>query len=283
MRSSRSAPGTSRSSPGPTDAPEMMNDTEIQQLAAQLHSARLTRTEQVRLTEARPDLAVPDAYRVMRAGVALRESAGEQVVGYKMGLTSQAKREQMDIDSPCYGTLTDVMRIPSGGTFAVEGGIHPRIEPEVAFRTAKALRGKVSREEALAACDGVCAALEIIDSRFKGFKYFSLPDVVADNSSSSHFVLAAGWEPVQGRDYPGLGMRLWVNGSLKQEAQASAISGDPVLSLVQLVEMLDAEGLELPAGSIVLAGAATVAEPLVPGLEVTLEVDEMAPVTVRAL
>jgi 2-oxo-3-hexenedioate decarboxylase len=107
--------------------------------------------------------------------------------------------------------------------------------------------------------------------------------VVADNSSSSHFVLAAGWEPVQGRDYPGLGMRLWVNGALRQEAQASAISGDPVLSLVQLVEMLDADGLELPAGSIVLAGAATAAEPLVPGLEVTLEVDEMAPVTVRAV
>ncbi len=259
-----------------------MNEPEIQQLAQQLHASRLARTAQQKLTAAHPDLSLPDAYAIMRAGVALRRAAGETPVGYKMGLTSQAKREQMDIDSPCYGTLTDAMLVHSGETFSVAAGIHPRIEPEIAFRTSRPLRGKVTREEVLDACDGVCAALEIIDSRYEGFKYFSLNDVVADNSSSAFFVLAAGWEPVQGRDYPELHMRMSIDGAVHQEARASAISGDPVLSVVQLVEMLDVDGLELPAGSIVLAGAATVAEPLSPGREYTLEVDGMAPVTVRA-
>lgn len=260
-----------------------MKEPEIQQLAQQLHGSRTSRTSQQKLTAAHPGLSLADAYAVMRAGVALRLADGETVVGYKMGLTSQAKREQMEIDSPCYGTLTDVMHVHSGESFEVASGIHPRIEPEIAFRTARALRGKVTREQVLEALEGVCAALEIIDSRYEGFKYFSLNDVVADNSSSAYFVLAAGWEPVQGHKYPELRMRMSIDGAIRHEARASAISGDPVLSVVQLVEMLDRDGLELPAGSIVLAGAATVAEPLSPGHEITLEVDGMAPVTVRTV
>ena len=79
-----------------------MNDPEIQSLAEQLHASRTTRTAQQKLTAAHPDLSLSDAYKVMRAGIALRLGAGETVLGYKMGLTSQAKREQMEIDSPCY-------------------------------------------------------------------------------------------------------------------------------------------------------------------------------------
>ncbi|MCI0669586.1 MAG: fumarylacetoacetate hydrolase family protein [Myxococcaceae bacterium] len=261
----------------------MLADSVIQQLAQHLHDSRLARRETTRLTEAHPDLDLDAAYRVMRAGIALRTAAGETVVGYKMGLTSKAKREQMNLASPVYGVLTDRMRVPDGGTFRVAGGIHPKVEPEIAFHIARELEGHVSREEALAACDGVCAALEILDSRFAGFKYFSLPDVVADNSSSSHFVLAGEWRSSKGLDLAALSMRMSVDGVMKQSASSNAISGDPVLSLVQLVEMLAAQGEVLPAGSIVLAGAATVAEQLAPGQEVVGEVEGLASVRVRAV
>jgi 2-oxo-3-hexenedioate decarboxylase len=261
----------------------MLADPAILQLAQHLHDHRLARRESPRLSEAHPGLDVETGYRVMRAGVALRTAAGERVVGYKMGLTSKAKREQMNLPSPCYGTLTDRMAVPDGGTFEVAGGIHPKIEPEVAFRTARELKGRVSREEALAACDGVAAAMEIIDSRYAGFKYFSLPDVVADNSSSSHFVVSADWRaPAQAPDLLQARITLSVDGQVKQSAPGSAISGDPVLSLVQLVEMLDAHGLALPAGSVVLAGAATVAEVLAPGQRVEAEVEGLGRVSVLA-
>lgn len=259
-----------------------MNEADLKALAEALHTSRKERTARRRLTEANPELTLKEAYRIMRLGVGMRRDEGEVQVGYKMGLTSQAKREQMSIDSPCYGTLTDRMQVASGDTFEVASGIHPKVEPELAFRTSKVLKGRPGREEVLEACDGVCAALEILDSRYEGFKYFNLIDVVADNSSSSHFVLAAGWEPVQGQDFMDLTLRMWVDGALAQEAPSTAISGDPVLSVVQLVAMLDEEGLELPAGSIVLAGAATAAEALRPGLEVTLEIGGMAPVSLRA-
>jgi 2-oxo-3-hexenedioate decarboxylase len=100
--------------------------------------------------------------------------------------------------------------------------------------------------------------------------------VVADNCSSWKFVLGAPQKP---RDTSGLAMRMRVDGRVAQEADSNAISGHPLDSLVQLVELLPHP---LPAGSIVLAGAATVAEPLRAGIEVTLEVESLGSVTVRA-
>ncbi|MCI0672853.1 MAG: fumarylacetoacetate hydrolase family protein [Myxococcaceae bacterium] len=96
-------------------------------------------------------------------------------------------------------------------------------------------------------------------------------------------MLAGEWRSPEGLDLAALSMRMSVDGVVKQSASSSAISGDPVLSLVQLVEMLAAQGEVLPAGSIVLAGAATVAEQLAPGQEVVGEVEGHASVRVRAV
>src|SRR2546430_32354 len=81
--------------------------------------------------------------------------------------------------------------------------------------------------------------------------------VVVANASSSHFVLSDDARAPRGLDLARLRMRVLVDGAVKHEAESSAISGNPLLSLVQLVELLHAHGQELPAGSLVLTGAAT--------------------------
>ena len=156
-----------------------------------------------------------------------------------MGLTSEAKRQQMNLDSPVYGVLTDRMQVPAGGMLRLQGSIHPKIEPEIAFRTSRELRGRITREQALDACSSAFAAMEILDSRYVDFKYFSLPDVVADNSSSSLFVLGTTERPPRELDLTQLQMSMEVNGEAVQAARSDAISGDPLLSVVQLCELLD--------------------------------------------
>ncbi len=217
-----------------------MNPSELAKL---LDQARLDARERTRLTEAHPTLTLEEAYRIQDSGIALRLERGERIVGYKMGLTSEAKRKQMNLDAPCYGVLTDRMAVADGGAFSLAGKIHPKIEPEIAFRTARELRGPITREQALDAVSGVFAAMEILDSRYVGFKYFSLPDVVADNSSSAHFVVSND-ESADPRklDLANLQMTMSVNGKPVQSALSNAISGDPVLSLVQLCELLDSHG-----------------------------------------
>ena len=136
------------------------------------------------LTQTHGPLALEDAYRVQERGVALRLARGERVVGYKMGLTSAAKRAQMSLGEPIYGVLTDAMQLgtgPEGSANAVGAadaagaavptsmlrvadGIHPKIEPEIYFVTARELRGAVTPADALAACSAVGPAMEILDS-----------------------------------------------------------------------------------------------------------------------
>jgi 2-oxo-3-hexenedioate decarboxylase len=251
---------------------------DVERLARDLDEAIVQRKEIAPLTKTYGDFDLETAYRVQERGIALRLARGETIAGYKMGLTSAAKRVQMNLGAPIYGLLTDTMRVE--GEVRVAEGVHPKIEPEIAFVTGRELRGKISREEALAGCSGVAPALEILDSRFIGFKYFSLPDVVADNCSSWRFVLGPLHAP---RDTGGLRMRMSLDGRVAQETNSNSISGNPIESLVQLVAMLDAHGRALPARTVVLAGAATVAEPLRPGVQVSLEVESLGEMSIRAV
>ncbi len=246
------------------------------ELATLLHEARLTAKEQVRLTEAHPSLGVEDAYRIQELGIELRQAAGERIVGYKMGLTSQAKRTQMGLHESIFGVITDRMQLKPGEPYRLAGQIHPKAEPEIAVHLASDLSGLVSRDEAWEAVDSVAPAIEVLDSRFKGFKYFSLPDVIADNASSSQFLIGASRpKPADWRELESwkLTFRSLDPGHepATQEALGSEISGSPIQSLVEQAALLAARGKHLPAGSWVLLGAATPAVALKPGTEISLE------------
>ena len=252
---------------------------DIERLARTLDDARRHAREVERLTLEAPDLTLEQAYRVMDAGIALRLGRGERIVGLKMGLTSEAKRRQMDLGEPIYGVLTDAMVVR--GVFRMAGSLHPKIEPEIAFQFERGLSGRPDRAAVLAACTGVGPALEILDSRYRDFRYFSLPDVVADNASSSHVVLPASWVPVKDIDLSSVELVMSIDGRPRQRARGEAISGDPVLSVVQLCVLLDGRGRSLPPRSVVLAGAATVAEQLQAGMEVRLDAERLDSVSVR--
>ena len=253
-------------------------------LADLLDRATIEAREIERLTASEPNLDLASAYSIQSAGLNLRLARGEKRIGWKMGLTSQAKRDQMGLKSSIYGYLTDAMQIFSPGKFSLEGHIHPKIEPELIFKMKHELSGQVTRAEALAACAGVAPALEILDSRFKGFKYFSLPDVVADNASSSMLVFdPRGFVDPSSLDLENLDLKMFASGILAQEARSSEISGDPVESLVQLVALLHERGETLESGSLVLAGAATTAIALEKGLKVTLEVTGLNSISLDVL
>ena len=76
--------------------------------------------------------------------------------------------------------------------------IHPRAEPEIAFKLSQDIVGALSVDEVVNYVDGV-AAVEVIDSRYENFK-FSLEDVVADNCSSCGYAMGP-WCKVQGSSW----------------------------------------------------------------------------------
>ncbi len=221
-----------------------------------------------------------DAYEIQEQQWAQRCQAGEQLLGWKMGLTSEAKRKQMNLDSPLYGFLSNRMQVDNGSVFLNQGLIHPKIEPEIAFLIGRDLNSVPTRQEAYESIEAVAAALEILDSRYQEFRYFSMEDVIADNSSSSHFVVGPWVRDFSVLDLSSLTLEMTVNGQAAQKGISRDISGDPVLSLVQLCELLKARNQVLKKGSLVLAGAATQAEALRDQMKVELFVQSLPPVSV---
>jgi 2-oxo-3-hexenedioate decarboxylase len=240
--------------------------TNLTAIAKQVDAAARHAQAIEQLSLAGHPLSLEQAYAVQKLSIDQRLARGEQVVGIKMGFTSRAKMQQMGVDDLIWGYLTDAMHIDNGGEVDLAAYVHPRMEPEVAFRLKAPLSGEVSLEQAMAAVDSVAVAMELIDSRYRNFK-FSLEDVVADNCSSSGFVIGP-WLPPPA-DLRDLDMALRFGDDIVQSGSSNDILGNPYASLVEAARLATESGVALEAGWIVLAGAATAAEALRPGTTVT--------------
>jgi 2-oxo-3-hexenedioate decarboxylase len=218
-----------------------------------------------------PDLAA--AYRIQHELVGHRIARGERLVGCKLGFTSKAKMAQMGVSEIIVGQLTDAMQVPDGADVDLARFIHPRIEPEVAFRLGRDVDGDIAD-----CVDLVAPALEIIDSRYRDFR-FSLPDVIADNTSASAFVVG-DWQPVP--DIADLAVRLVVDGTDAENGSTAAILGHPLRALTELVDLAARYGIALRAGDVILAGAATAAVPFGAN-RVEAHVDGLGSATVRGV
>ncbi|TQK68927.1 2-keto-4-pentenoate hydratase [Nocardioides sp. SLBN-35] len=254
---------------------------DIEALARELDEAVRTATA-VRQLSAEVELTLDQAYAVQAAGVRLREARGDAVVGAKLGFTSRAKAEQMGVSDVIIGVLHASMQTPDGGRVDLAAGVHPRVEPEVAFRLGAAIDPLDDDADILAATVAVAPALEIIDSRYRDFR-FSLTDVVADNTSASSFVVGPWRSFADARaelDLAALDVTLTVGGEQVARGSSADILGDPVLALAAVKRMAREHGVALPAGSIILAGAATAAVALTPGASVEAVVGGLGPVRV---
>ncbi|WP_330256002.1 4-oxalocrotonate decarboxylase [Nocardia sp. NBC_00565] len=190
----------------------------------------------------------------------------------------------MGVSDVIVGQLTDAMRVADGTDVDLTRFIHPRIEPEVAFRLARDVDVNDALTDLGDAVDAVAPALEIIDSRYRDFR-FSLPDVIADNTSAAAFVIGQ-WQPfhVSHRtdDIGNLAVELRIDGALADVGSTAAILGHPLRALPALLAMARRNKIELRAGHVILAGAATAAAPFTASV-VTAHIARLGTVTVRGV
>lgn len=227
-----------------------MNPTEF---AHRLRRARLEGKAVAPLTSEFPDLSWESAYEVQKAALGLDLAAGEKLSGYKMGLTSLAKQRDVKVFEPIRGYLLGSMEVEPGAGVSTKGRIHPRFEPEVAVVMSGMPR---SLRELRDCVEGVYPALEILDSRFEGFK-FQLPDVIADNTSASGYLVGRHRLAVDPEELRLLGVVVRKNGQIEHTGAPAAVLGDPFRSVWALARALAAEGKQLEPGQVVLSGGIT--------------------------
>jgi 2-oxo-3-hexenedioate decarboxylase len=104
-------------------------------------------------------------------------------------VTSRAKQAQVGVSSPICGFLPAAATLDLGEPLSVSSLIQPRAEPEIVFVLGRDLAGThVTVVDVLAATAGLAVGIEILDSRFRDYR-FTMADVVADNTSAACYVV----------------------------------------------------------------------------------------------
>lgn len=219
-------------------------------------NAQMNKEAMEKITNSYPELTIEEAYEIQRLSMEKSISADNPFIGWKMGLTSKAKQQQVGVDSTIYGRLTEGMFLRTNQIVASDY-IHPRVEPEIAFTFKKALAGEnLTPQQVWAAVEYVYLALEVIDSRYENFS-FSLPDVIADNASSTKFLLGSQPYAPTTTNWAAVQVSLYQNNEKKYEGAGAAILEHPIYSVIELLNLLSKEGRGIIPGEIVLAGAMT--------------------------
>ncbi|OHC67084.1 MAG: 4-oxalocrotonate decarboxylase [Rhodocyclales bacterium RIFCSPLOWO2_02_FULL_63_24] len=258
-----------------------LDQATIAQLAEHLENCELKARDTPKITDEHSAMDWDDAYAIQDEIRRRKIARGSRVAGLKAGLTSFAKMKQMGVGTPVFGFLPDYGAVPEGGTITVDELIHPRIEPEIVFVMKHALKGPGCHIGAvLAATDFVMPGLEVIDSRYRDFK-FDLKSVIADNTSSARFVVGARIKPAATLDLRTLGVVLEKNGAIVALGAGAAVLGHPATAVAMLANHLGARGEEIPAGAMIFSGGITEAVAAGRGDNITLRIHELGSVACK--
>ena len=211
------------------------------------------------LSVAHPDIDMDDAYAIQAQVVAAKVAADDPVIGWKIGLTSRAMQQALNIDIPDSGVLTQSMQFDTGATIPAGRFIQPRIEAEIAFVMGADIGGAhVTRADVLAATAYVAPSLEILDTRIlradpttgQARKVF---DTIADNAANAGIVLGAERHAPDNLRW--VGAIVSVNGTVEETGLGAGVLNDPVQSVVWLARRMALYGNRITAGQVILSGS----------------------------
>jgi 2-keto-4-pentenoate hydratase len=202
-------------------------------------------------------LTLDQGYRVQLGLLARRIAAGARLIGWKVGLTSEAMQQQFRVPEPLFGYLLDDAPHASPARFALDALIQPGVENEICLTLAADLVGPaVDLAAARRAVGAAAPAIEVAETR--GDFTAQLPVAVADNIQQRYIVLGRATTPLPvDLDLATVRATVEINGARVAEATGAAVLGDPLRALVWLANTLPEYGHRLRAGELVMTGSVT--------------------------
>ncbi|OZY33686.1 fumarylacetoacetate hydrolase family protein [Pseudomonas lundensis] len=260
-----------------------MDSKLIEALGDELFHALRERRSVAPLTQRYPDLTLETAYHISLRFLQRRQALGEQVVGKKIGVTSRAVQEMLDVHQPDFGFLTDRMQVgnDSDVSFETHRLVQPRAEGEIAFMLGQDLHGPgISADDVMAATHWVAPCFEIVDSRIVDWN-IRIQDTVADNASCGVFAL--GDERINPRelDLAKVQLNLRKNGQPAGQGLGSAVQGHPCEAVAWLANTLGQFDIPFRKGEIILSGALAPLVPVLPGDDVSLTLSGLGSARLR--
>ena len=252
----------------------------IEVAANSLLEAEKTKVPISPFTSQYEEITAEEAYQIQLHVIKSKLDAGATVKGLKIGLTSKAMQEMLNVYTPDYGHILNTMVYEQNQPVDANQFIHPRVEFEIAFVLKEDLKGpNVTIQDVYRATDYVVPAIELIDSRIKDWK-IKFEDTVADNGSSAGAILGNQKTMISEVDLPTIEMKAYKNNNLFDTATGAAVLGDPAKAVVWLANELWKYGISLQKGQFILAGALSKAVDVINGEEYEADFGPLGKVSV---
>ena len=238
-----------------------MTPADIGAAAAALDDAERSRRQIGLLSLRHPDITMDDSYAIQGEWVRHKIARGRAVKGWKIGLTSKAMQQALNINIPDSGVLLDDMFFEDGGTIPKNRFIQPRIEAEIAFVMKTSLKGpNASAADVPGATDYVVPSLEILDTRIvradpQTKKPRTVFDTISDNAANAGIVLGKQRHRPDAFDLRWVGAIVSRDGEVEETGLGAGVLNDPALGIAWLANRLAQYGQSIAAGDVVLSGS----------------------------
>lgn len=206
-----------------------------------------------------PDLAgrlsFDEALRVQLDILERRLADGEQLAGWKIGLTSASVRAHFDTERQPFGHILKSGVISSPGEVALdELAVGCGVEPELCVTMGSDLRGPgVTAGEARAAVASIAPGMEINQKRSGGVTDFELS--VADNLTQWAIVQGPASPVTHDFDSDALRVTMSCNGEARADVVGRDVIDDHFVSIATLANVLGEYGRRLEAGQRLITGS----------------------------
>jgi 2-keto-4-pentenoate hydratase len=205
--------------------------------------------------ELRGKLSVEEAYHVQLGLLDRYLEAGEELAGWKVGLTAKAVQEQAGWHEPVFGFLLASGHKTDGVSFDFASLINPGFENELCLTMGKSLSGPdVTFDQTREAVSHVAPALEIIERR--NGTPFEMTMAVSDNNQQKAFVTGTDI-PLADLDLAHATVDVNVNNAHQEKADGAAVHGTPVASVQWLANKLAGYERNLETGQRIMSGSFT--------------------------
>jgi 2-keto-4-pentenoate hydratase len=222
-------------------------------------------------------------YKIQQLVTQKKLADGAKLIGKKIGLTSFAVQEQLGVDEPDYGILTNRMQINDKGILPYSDLMQPKAEAEWAFILKDDLdTDDLDIDGVISAIDHARVAVEIVGSRIANWN-IKITDTIADNASASHFVLGDEKIKISEVDLIDSQMKLFKNGDLVSEGNGKACMGHPLKAVLWLAQTMLKRKQPLKAGDIILSGALGPMTDLVQGDNISAKIDDFKVVKFKVI